>query len=158
MSSGLKHLLSDRVVIGFPEQRLTYLTKTIAEKRAEYCVVLQEKTQRFLGMLRIADVAATPSAQFRILLDLITDEKFPVALPTLTADALHEKLIKGEKGVVAIVDHEDEFVGLVTIESYALWELREVRKRARMSRDGLSSRVNVLPFENPRSEDERRDA
>ncbi|HEY9156083.1 MAG TPA: hypothetical protein VIM69_13185 [Opitutaceae bacterium] len=158
MSRGIEQFFSDRFVIGFPEQRLAYLAETIVEKRAEYCVVLHQKRQRYLGTFRIADVAATQPAQSRILLDLITDEKFPTVLPQIDSEALHNVLVKEEKGAVVVLDHEDEFLGLVTLESYAMWGLRQYKRRTGASRDAMPLQSNVFPFEELRPEDRRRDA
>lgn len=78
-------MFSGRIVVGFPEQRLAYLSEKIAAARAEYCVVLEPKSLRYLGLFRIPE-AVSCSSEHGILVDLIAGEKF---VPVMADTSLH---------------------------------------------------------------------
>jgi Mg/Co/Ni transporter MgtE len=124
-------MLSSRVAIGFPEQRLAYLAEKIAASDAEYCVVLKPGSMRYMGVFRIAEVAALPGSQNRILMDLLDEDRFVDVPPETPLRVIERLLAKVGSSAVSLVDHEDAFVGLVTTESFTQWRLHEERKRTR---------------------------
>ena len=159
-SAGIKKLFTSRYVVGFPEQRLAYLSGKIAEQRADYCVVLQPRSLRYLGTFRIAEVATLPGAENRILSDLLRDSPFVDVLPNVDTRTIERLLMREGMAAVPVVDHESQFVGLITSESVVEYALREERKRVRrLSREHQANAGLVLPFDT-QTEDEsgRKDA
>ena len=58
-----------------------------------------------------------------------------------------EKLLKSSAGAVAVLDHEDAFVGIVTREKYAQWLLQQGREAPAAWSDSEYNQDNVLPFD-----------
>lgn len=123
-----KDLVSKRVVIGSAEERLVDVAGRMAARRAQHCVVLDQKHHQPLGVIRFLDVAARPSAGNRILADLVSDvmpvkvtaEESALAVAALLErNGLSEIIVESESGV---------FFGLITVESAFAWMLREHRE------------------------------
>lgn len=149
MPSSLQPLMTSRYVVGFPEQRLSYLAEKIADEAADYCVVLQPRTYHYLGLLRIADIAASPSVETRILIDLLADDQH-VDVPPDASWMTIERLLKKGRGAVPVTDELGGFVGLITNESYSAWLLARERRKVR----ALEKQLKRGPFEPQIPDDE----
>ena len=150
-------MLSSRFVLGFPEQRLAYLAEKIAEARADYCIVIAPQTHRFLGILRIAETATQEGSHNRILCDLLGEAEAVKAPADTVADAIEKLLAKSTWGALPLVDREGSFVGLITNESYAEWQLHARAKKSEKTGCPPSS-ATVVSFEAPPDNQQQRDA
>lgn len=139
MATPLQALMTSRYVVGFPEQRLSYLAERIAEETADYCVILEPGTQCYLGLLRIADVASAVGADTRFLLDLLERDTH-VEVPPDATYATIDRLLKKRQGAVPVVGDEGEFIGLITEQSYSAWLLKSERRKLRVLEKQLESR------------------
>lgn len=128
MNATLKNMLSARFVIGFSQQRLNYLAEQISESRAEYCIVLNHHEQRYLGLFRLVDVASTCGSSVLVIRDLLNKDIAAVAPPD-TSPAAINSLLRTRHSAVVLVDDRSVFYGLITLQSYAAWALREERLR-----------------------------
>ena len=135
-----KDVISARVVMGAPDERLSDVANRMVLRQAQHCVVLDQPLGRALGLIRFVDVAARSSAGNRILADLISEVaplKVTAHEPASEIAALLESTGIGE----AIVEAEDgSFIGLVTIESAFKWMLQEHREARSALEDLLDER------------------
>ncbi len=113
-------LISKRVVTGQSEDRLADVAKRMRECSAEVCVVLSE-ARRFLGLVRLADVAMRTSAGRRILADLIAETP-PLQVDEATpASSIPDLFSQRSVYDVVVVSGESEYVGVITAESLFDW-------------------------------------
>ena len=64
-------LVTKRIVIGYPEQRLAYLSEQIAACHAQYCAVLEPGSATLIGLVTFSELAASASTVNRIFADLM---------------------------------------------------------------------------------------
>jgi len=117
-----KHLISQHVVTGFPEQRLQYLSERIRDAAAQYCAILQSRTYALIGLVRFSDVAASPETATRIFGDLMSPPP-RCRVQDLDPVAKVLDLLEGDPQEIAVVRVSGEFVGLITPESFIRWLL-----------------------------------
>lgn len=130
MNSTLKTMMSARYVVGSAEQRLVHLLENIADSRADYCVVVASSAQRYLGLFRFADIGSTLGLGECLLRELLNNEIVAVARPDV-APAEVNRLLRERHTAVALVDRDNVFQGLITLQSYAAWALRDEYRRGR---------------------------
>ena len=138
-----KKLLSRAVIIGFPEQRLAYLSKEIVAATAQYCAVLKPKTFSLLGLIRFSDIAANPGTATRILADLMGP---PPVCRVYESDPVKEVvdlLVRHDPAELVVEAESGAFVGLITPESFTRWLLAsEPALESALSRLPANSRWN----------------
>ncbi len=129
-----KSLISSRVVIGFAEERLSDLAARISAKRAHRCIVLENHTDRFLGLVRLAELAAKTNSASRILADLYSPVQ-PLRVREDEPAADVARLLEQHGVDEAVIETSDgRFVGLITIDSVFAWLRGENTPRKRDSR------------------------
>lgn len=117
-------LISSRVVLGYPEQRLSYLTEKIEQVRAQYCVVLEPSSGSVVGLVNFADLASRPSAALRIFADLMQP---PPPLRVNEGQSSREvETLFAKHGLqeIMVLSSASEFVGLITPDSYCQWLMK----------------------------------
>jgi CheY-like chemotaxis protein/CBS domain-containing protein len=140
-------LISSRVVIGFAEERLSDLAARISAKRAHRCVVLENHTGRFLGLVRLAELAAKTNSANRILGDLISPVQPLRVREDEPADDVARLLEQHEVDEAVIEAADGRFVGLITIDSVCAWlRAEQFRTRDPASAAGLRQAVDSVLF------------
>jgi len=124
-----KQLISSRVVIGFPEQRLAYLGEKIEKVRAQYCIVLEAGSGSVVGLVNFADLASKPSTAMRIFADLMQP---PPALRVTEDQSSREvEALFAKYGLqeITVLSASSEFVGLITADSYCHWLMKQRQEK-----------------------------
>ena len=86
-----KDLLSTRVVVVGPEQRLADVAAALREVRAQYCAVVNGESGVFEGLVQLGEVAGFTNAGTRIFADLAADTAWRrVTVDTPADDILNE--------------------------------------------------------------------
>jgi Mg/Co/Ni transporter MgtE len=111
-------LVSERVVVGFPEQRLAYLSDAIQRTRAQYCAILDPGSARLVGVVDFSALAGTPTMTQRIFADLMKPPPEHVVRTTAPASEVDAIFARHGLGEITVVDQRYEFVGLITPDSY----------------------------------------
>ncbi len=125
-------IISRRVVVGFPEQRLGYLAESVRKIGAEYCVVLEPGSTRLLGLVTFSDLAGYPEIATRILIDLMSAApklQLPRDASIQEVRTLFEREGMQEIAVLSPVD--GAFVGLITPESFCRYLLSTAKPGAK---------------------------
>ena len=125
----VRQLMSPRVVLGGPEQRLSQLAEQIHASAAQYCAVLDENNW-VVGLIRFGDVAARGETSTRILSDLMKRPRLETVSESDRPEMVQRLFERGgpQEIVVTAVDSL-AFVGLITPESFSVWLLRNEQKR-----------------------------
>lgn len=123
-----QQLISRRVVVGKPEDRLEDVAQGIRAVNAHHCVVVDE-VREFRGLIRLGDVACRTHAGNRILLDLISPVQPLVVGANEPASSVAELLRKHQLYEAVVVSDCNEYVGLVTAESVVEFLLVETTRQ-----------------------------
>lgn len=116
-----KDLCSQRVAIGFDDERLQEVAGRIQKSQAHHCVVLHRPGTRFAGLLSLGEIARYSNAQNRILGDLISSVA-PVAIgPDETAGSVADLFQRHELQCAVVLDGERNYVGFITAFSVLQW-------------------------------------
>ena len=116
-------LLSHKIVSGFPEQRLAYLSERIVKSGAQYCAVLQPRSFELLGLVCFSDIAAHPETATRILADLMVQPPQHKVLNSDPVEKVVNLLVENDPSEVVVEDESGTFSGLITPESFSRWLL-----------------------------------
>ncbi|HEY9250871.1 MAG TPA: ATP-binding protein [Rariglobus sp.] len=120
MSATAKDLLSTRVVVVHPEQRLSDAAAALRKTRAQYCAVVNEDTRAFEGVVRLGDAAAFSNAGSRIFADLGYDAAWRPVDENAPAETVLAELSADKDGVLVVLA-SGRYAGLVTMESAWGW-------------------------------------
>ncbi len=116
-----KDLLSTRVVMVHPEQRLCDVTRLLRKTRAQYCAVVTKKTHLFEGIVRLGDAAAFSDPELRTFANMTGDASWSqVGEDTPTAEIL-AKLSADMDAILAVLAPDGRYVGIITKESAWGW-------------------------------------
>ena len=121
------YLLSDRVATGFPDERLADVALRISRANAHHLVVIHESNKAFLGLIKLADIAAHRDPGNRILGDLISRTPPVVVGVKESAQVIAEMFEQHRLGEAIVTDH-GAYVGIITAESVLQWN-RQQRNR-----------------------------
>jgi signal transduction histidine kinase len=120
------HMVSERVVTARGTDRLADISGKLLAVRANHCVVLDEDCRRFVGIVRLGDIAHLSNPGNRILGDLVSSV-LPVGVrdrePAKEIAALFERHDLTE---TVVFTQEGNYVGLITSESVLKWALSKV--------------------------------
>lgn len=117
-------LLSKRVVTGRAEDRLSDVAMRMRDCSAQMCVVLSE-AGRFLGLIRLPDVAMRTGAGQRILADLLTAPP-PLQVDRATpAETIPELFNQNRVHDAVVISGDGQYVGVITAESLVDWMHQE---------------------------------
>jgi predicted transcriptional regulator len=119
-----RDLISDRVVVVDPEQRLRDVAVPIEAKGALYCAVV-EKTGAFVGLVRLSEVGSKSSE--RIFADLLSPKAPLDVLETMEADLVIKLLRAQGRDELVVLSVGRKYVGLATRESVFEWWARQWR-------------------------------
>jgi len=121
-------LIASRVARGRAEERLSDIAARMESAGAHHCAVFEEDGGRFIGIVRLRDVASQGNASHRILADLVSAVQ-PLVIradePARTTVELFESHGLSE---AVVVDRSGGFVGIATAESVLAWTVRELRR------------------------------
>jgi signal transduction histidine kinase len=126
-----KDLLSKRVVIVRPEQRLADVAPALREARAQYCAVVDEESGVFGGLIHLGEIAAFSNAGSRIFADLAGDTPWHRINPDTSADEVLELLSTDKEAVFVVMAAGDSYTGVITMESAWGWLVRSQALRQR---------------------------
>lgn len=141
-----KQLLSAHVVTGFPEQRLSSLSSHIQRLGAQCCVVLDPGSLSIAGLIRFGDVAAHPGLATRILADLMRGPPTQQLKENDPAEAAAGVFDTFGAQEIAVVSDDDEYVGLITPESFSMWLLENERTRKLELEQLLAEQKKLVDF------------
>lgn len=126
-----KDLLSKRVVVVRPEQRLSDVAPDLREARAQYCAIVDEETGTFDGLVNLGEVAAFSNAGSRIFADLAGDTPRRRINADIPADQILEELSTDKEAVFIVMDAGENFAGVITMESAWSWLVHSQTLRQR---------------------------
>lgn len=126
-----KDLLSKRVVVVRPEQRLSDVAPDLREARAQYCAIVDEETGGFGGLVNLGEVAGFSNAGSRIFADLAGDTPRRRIAADIPADQILEELSADKEAVFVVMDAGGDFAGVITMESAWSWLVRSQMLRQR---------------------------
>lgn len=121
MSTIAKDLLSNRVVVVHPEQRLADAAPELRERRAQHCAVVNESTHVFEGIVRLGDTAALSNSGSRIFADLVGDTPWKRIDEHASAEAILACLSEDRDALLVVLSAADRYVGCITMESAWSW-------------------------------------
>lgn len=121
MSTIAKDLLSSRVVVVHPEQRLSDAAPQLREQRAQHCAVVDEKTHVFEGILRLGDAAALSNSGSRIFADLMGGTPWTRIDEHASAEAILACLSEDRDALLVVLAANGRYVGCITMESAWSW-------------------------------------
>lgn len=117
-----RDLISDRVVVAAPEQRLKDVGDAIAASNALYCAVVSSEN-RFVGLIRLSELVLK-SAE-RICADLVSPLR-PIHISDgMEADLVIKLLQAQGSDELVVISSGKTYVGLVTRESVFAWWSRQ---------------------------------
>ncbi len=124
-------LVAKRVVRGLADERLADVAGRIKESLAHHCLVFAgDEAQSFMGIIRLAEIAGLSDPGNRILADLVS----PLAPCTVQANDSAESVAdvfgKHHLSEAVVVDEDQGFRGLITVESVLEWSRTEYRNMA----------------------------
>lgn len=122
-------LVSQRVITGFPEQRLAYVAHEIQRVGAQYCAVLEPRTVQLLGIVRFSNVVAHASTATRIFADLMEDPPLHQVRENDSAEVVSRVFEQVEPEEITVLSASGEYVGLITRESFSAWLIESERRR-----------------------------
>lgn len=145
MDSALQ-LISSRVVVGYPEQRLSDLERNISSCAAQYCAVLDGRDGELMGLIRFSAVAAHPSLSQRILSDLMAEpprQVLPESAPVESVDR-----IMAEQGLqeITVTSASGAYRGLITPERFTAWHLAQERRMKNQLSELLAEQSRLADF------------
>lgn len=125
MTTTAKDIMCQRIVVGFPEERLGEIARKMALVSAQHCVVLDVSQRSVLGLIRLTDVAARTFAGNRILAELVSSVLPLTVSDTEPASEVAELFI--EQGIyeAVVMSAAGTFVGLISAESAFAWLYQE---------------------------------
>jgi signal transduction histidine kinase len=116
-----KDLLSTRVVVVGPEQRLADVAAALRELRAQYCAVVNGESGVFEGLVQLGEVAGFTNAGTRIFADLAADTAWRRVTADTPADDILNELSANKEAVFVVNNTEGRYVGVITMESAWGW-------------------------------------
>jgi signal transduction histidine kinase len=116
-----KDLLSTRVVVVGPEQRLADVAAALREVRAQYCAVVNGESGVFEGLVQLGEVAGFTNAGTRIFADLAADTAWRRVTADTPADDILNELSANKEAVFVVNNTEGRYVGVITMESAWGW-------------------------------------
>ncbi|HEU5081108.1 MAG TPA: hypothetical protein VFT72_17990 [Opitutaceae bacterium] len=126
-------LISKRVVIGYPEQRLAYLSEQIAARHAQYCAILEPGTAMLIGLVTFSDLAASATTVNRIFADLMRKPPRHQVFrndPATKVRSIYE--VERHFEEVTVLNEDGTFYGLITLESFCTWVIQRSGKKERV--------------------------
>ncbi len=127
-------LISSLVVVGRANDRLPDVAGHLARIGTHHLVVLHETTGRFIGVVRLADVAWRANASTRILGDLVSSVRPITVRAEESAAGVSELFLQHRLGEAAVVAEDGGYLGLITAESVLAWNCAELRRMQNMLR------------------------
>ena len=124
-----KDLLSTRVVVVRPEQRLADAAPALREARAQYCAVINEESGAFEGLVQLDGIAAFSNAGSRIFADLAGDTPWRRVAEDTPADNLLDELSVNNEAVFVVLSAGGKYAGVITMESAWRWLVRSQETR-----------------------------
>ena len=123
-------LVTKRIVIGYPEQRLAYLSEQIAACHAQYCAVLEPGSATLIGLVTFSELAASASTVNRIFADLMLPPPSHCVAINDSAEKVR-KIFQVERyfGEIAVLREDGAFFGLITLESFCAWLIERRAKK-----------------------------
>jgi predicted transcriptional regulator len=113
-----RDLLSTRVAVVKPTQRLKDVAEDIAAREAIYCAVMEE-SGKFAGLVRLTEIVRRSAD--RIFADLVADA-YPLDISESLEAGLVIKLLQAQGcNELVVLGAHQRYVGLVTRDSVFAW-------------------------------------
>lgn len=123
--------------MGSADERLSDVAERIVSNRSNHCVVLADGGKKFVGLLRLADVARYSSAGTRILGDLLGPVGPVTVQSTEPAPAIADLFEAHDLSEAVVLENSTgNFLGLITAESVLVWSRRELKRALGIGRSG----------------------
>lgn len=132
MGTTAKDLLSTRVVVVEPEQRLREVAPELQRVQAQFCAIVSAENGMFEGLVRLGDAAAFSGTATRIFADLAGGAAVRSVREDEPADAVLAALGSDRDAAVVVFTADGRYGGLITAESTWNWLVStqtEQRKR-----------------------------
>ena len=132
MSTTAQDLLSTRVVVVHPEQRLSDASEALRLARAHHCAIINEETGACEGLVPLSLALAYSSPGHRIFADLADGTPWRRIAEDTPAETILASL-GSEPGDALIVEKSDgRYAGIVTMESAWGWLVRSQARQQRL--------------------------
>jgi predicted transcriptional regulator len=118
MKKTARDLISQRVVLVDPEQRLREVAGEVASRNALYCVVVG-RAMEFVGLVRLTEIVMKSAD--RIFADLISASAPVHISDTLDAELVIKLLQAQGCDELVVLEGGRRFIGLATRESVFEW-------------------------------------
>jgi CBS domain-containing protein len=129
-----RKLISSQVVVGRANDRLPDVAGQLARLGTHHLVVVHETTGKFIGIIRLADVAWRANASTRILGDLVSAVRPVLVQPNESAAAVSETFLQHRLGEAVVLAEDGCFLGLITAESVLAWNCDELKRTQNLLR------------------------
>lgn len=117
----MKDLLSARVILVHPEQRLSDVAAELRQARAQYCAVVNEETHAFEGIVRLGDAATFSNPELRTFSNMISEAHCSRVREDTPTEKILAELSADMDVILVVLAPDDRYVGLITKESAWGW-------------------------------------
>jgi signal transduction histidine kinase len=120
-STMAKDLLSTRVAIVRPEQKLSDVEAALKESRAQYCAVVNERTQVFEGVVRLENSSVFQRSEPLVFSDITRETQWNRTSEDTPASEILATLTNDKDAIVVMLAPDDRYLGIITMESAWGW-------------------------------------
>jgi len=132
MSTTAKDLLSTRVVVVHPEQRLSDASASLRLTHAQYCAIVSEETGVFEALVPLATALSFSQAGHRIFADLTGDTPWKRIAETAPAETIVSSLGSDPDNVLVVENSDGRYAGIITRESVWGWLVKSQAAQQRV--------------------------
>lgn len=121
--------LTTACVRAWDDERLADVAPRLTKVGGHHCAVFERVGEKFLGLVRMVDVAAYANPGNRLLADLIASVEPLRVRSDESAESTAEIFEQYGLAEVVVVDPFGAFVGVATAQSALAWTVRELRRK-----------------------------
>ncbi len=121
MTTIAKDLLSTRVAIVRPEQRLSDMEAALRQAHAQYCAIVNEGTQAFEGVVRLGDASVFGNPNAPLFSDLAGGTDWRRTDEDTSAEEILATLTVDKNAILVVLAPDGRYVGIITMESAWGW-------------------------------------
>ena len=132
MPTTAQDLLSTRVVVVHPEQRLSDAAAALRLTHAQYCAVINEESGACEGLVPLALALSYSSPAHRIFADLADETPWPRISEDTAAESTLSALGSDPGNALIVQKSDGRYAGIVTMESAWGWLVQSQARQQRL--------------------------